>query len=230
MKKNLVIILAGGTGIRFGEKLPKQFSRIAGKTILEYAIDKFERHDQIHDITVVVLPRYHAQVSRIIRNRSYKKVSKILPGGPSRQESASIGVMAASDDIENVLIHDAVRPLIPPQLILELIQGLREHSAVTPAVPMTDTIAAIDERYRITDIPDRRFLRKIQTPQGFKLEIIRKAHTLARERALENFPDDCSLVLFFKLADVFVVRGSESNIKITYPEDVMLIKKLLKTS
>jgi 2-C-methyl-D-erythritol 4-phosphate cytidylyltransferase len=230
MNKNLAIILAGGSGIRFGERYPKQFSRIAGRTIMEYAIDKFDRHPQIHDIFLVVHPGYHKQVVSIIRDNLYKKVKKILPGGKTRQESAFSGLFAAGEEIENVLIHDAVRPLVSGEMIDGILRGLKNHSAVTLAVPPSDTIAAIDSRNMIAEIPDRKLLRKIQTPQGFRLKTIRKAHELARDRALENFPDDCSLILFFKLADVFVIKGSESNIKITYPEDVMLIKKMLKTA
>lgn len=230
MKKNLAIFLAGGSGSRFGMRHPKQFHRISGKAILEYALEKFDHHPLIHDIVVVVHPRYHRLMTSIIKSRPYEKVKKILPGGRSRQESACSGVMAADDDVENVLIHDAARPMVSEELIGELLRVLGEHAVATPAVEPTDTIAEINDQNMIADIPDRKLLRHIQTPQGFKLDIIRQAHALAREQSLENFSDDCSLILFFGLSQVFVIPGSECNIKITRPEDLMLMKKLLKTS
>ncbi len=229
MKKNLAIILAGGTGSRMAGDFPKQFLTLAGKTILQYSIEKFENHPHIHHIFLVSHGKFLNQVEKIVHESGHQKVIKILTAGQTRQESSRIGVTAAAPgEYENVLVHDAARPLVSKKIIDEILAALDTYAAVNIAVPSPDTIIEINDKNLVKNVPDRKYLRRVQTPQGFKWDLIQKAHLLALEKGITDAPDDCSLILTFKLADIYVVEGSPLNIKITYPQDLHLAKNYLK--
>lgn len=229
MKKNLAIILAGGTGSRIDNELPKQFIQLAGKAVLQHTIENFENHPAIHQIFFVTNVEFFDKTIEIIRTGGYQKVVKILKGGDTRQESSCIGVTAADPgDYENVLIHDAARPFISKRIIDELLEMLNIYSAVNVTIPSPDTIIEIDDNKILKKIPYRKYLRRVQTPQAFKLDLIQKAHRLASEHHIINATDDCSLIFNLKLAPVYVVEGSQFNIKITYPLDLQVAKKILE--
>jgi len=229
MSKNLVIILAGGTGSRIAEELPKQLLELKGKTILAHTIDRFESHPGIHHIYIVSHGDYLGRTKTIVREAGYGKVVKILKGGLLRQDSSRIGVIAAEPgEYENVLIHDAARPFVSRKLIAGILTGLKAHDAINVAIPSADTVIRVDEGNFIEAVPDRRTLRRVQTPQGFKLELIREAHRLALSRGITGATDDCSLVLGLGLSNVYVVEGSPLNIKITYPIDLYLAEKIME--
>ena len=228
MRKNLAIILAGGAGTRLNKETPKQFLKIADKSIIEYTIERFEFHALIDHIFIVTNPGYYDQTLKIVNIRDYKKDKKVLKAGKTRQESSRIGVFSAGNDYENVLIHDAVRPFISDKIIENVLKELETYSAVNVAIPSNDTIIEIDEKNFIKRIPDRKFLRRVQTPQAFKLSLIQRAHKLAIENNIKNAIDDCYLVLKFKLSDIYVINGIEFNIKITYPMDIDIAREIIK--
>ena len=228
MKKNLALILAGGSGSRIRHETPKQFLQVNQKTLLQHSIEKFEHHPRIHHIFLVIPHKYLDKAGEIVRRSGYKKVIKLLSGGQTRQESSRLGVAAApAGEYENVLIHDAARPFVSKKIIDNLLEKLETYAAVNVAVPSPDTIIQIDENNLIVSVPDRKYLRRVQTPQAFKLELIRQAHNLALEQGIANATDDCSLILKLKLADIYVVEGSERNIKITYPQDLPFAERML---
>ncbi|MGE5341408.1 MAG: IspD/TarI family cytidylyltransferase [Candidatus Omnitrophota bacterium] len=234
MKKNLALILAGGNGSRISHRishrLPKQFLELGGKTILQHTIDKFEAHPAIDAIFLVMNPAYIPQTLPLVRDSGYQKMEKILPGGATRQESSRIGVFAADPDVyENILIHDAARPFISRPLITRILETLVHYSAVNTATPSTDTIFEIDADHTIRRIPDRTSLRCAQTPQSFKLPLIRQAHQLAIDHHLTDSSDDCTLICRFNLSPVYVLDGDPSNMKITYTSDLHAAEKILET-
>jgi 2-C-methyl-D-erythritol 4-phosphate cytidylyltransferase len=229
MKKNLAIILAGGTGNRIEGDLPKQFLTLAGKTILQHSIEKFETHPYIDHIFLVIHGEFLNNAGEIVRKSGHKKVVKILKGGQTRQESSRIGVTAAAPgEYENVLVHDAARPFVSKKIIDDILTALNTYAAVNIAISSPDTIIEINHKNLVKNVPDRKYLRRVQTPQGFKWDLIQKAHQLALEKGITNATDDCSLILTFKLADTYVVEGSPLNIKITYPLDIQIAEKFLK--
>ncbi len=227
MKKNLAIILAGGTGIRIEDDLPKQFLKLSGKTILQHSIEKFENHPYIDHIFLVIHGEFLNKAEEIVRKSGHKKIVKILKGGQTRQESSRIGITAAAPgEYENVLVHDAARPFVSKKIIDDIFAALNTYAAVNIAVPSPDTIIEIDHKNLVKNIPHRKYLRRVQTPQGFKWDLIQKAHQLALDKGITNATDDCSLILTFKLADIYVVEGSPLNIKITYPLDIQIAEKI----
>ncbi len=225
---NLAIILAGGSGSRLKQETPKQFLKLAGKLIIEHTIEKFENHEDIDAVYIVTNPMYYEKTIEIIEKNNYKKVRKILKGGKTRQESSYIGISAASDEFENVLIHDAVRPFLSKEIIDNIIEKLNDFSAIDVAIPSPDTIIKINDKNIVKDIPERKYLRRGQTPQAFKLQLIKKAHDLAIKDNFLNATDDCSLVLKYGLSEIYVVDGSDFNIKITYPIDIHIADKIFQ--
>ncbi len=225
MYKVYAIILAGGSGERLGFPVPKQFVKVAGKTVIEHTIEVFEKHPSVDEIILVINPSFRHLMEEILLKRNYRKVKKILNGGETRKESSAIGVNSIEDDEAIVLIHDAVRPFVSKRIIDESIEAAVKHGAVDVAIPSVDTIIRVNDNMFIEDIPPRKYMMKGQTPQSFKLSIIRKAHKMA---VVGDVTDDCGLVLKHNISPIFVVRGEERNIKLTYPEDIFLIDKIFQ--
>ncbi len=225
--QNYAIILASGTGSRYGANIPKQFEKIGDKTILELSIENFEKSQFIDEIFVVITPEYRNSAQDILNKNSYNKVKKLLNGGKTRKESSYIGVNAIEKDEEaNVLIHDCARPFVTQKIISDCIKALEKYNAVGVAIPTTDTIIETDNNDIITKIPKRENLKRIQTPQCFRLSIIKKAHELSKNDI--EFTDDCGLIVKHNLCDIFIVDGDESNIKITYPSDIIIAEEIVK--
>lgn len=224
--KNYAIILASGSGIRYGASIPKQFVKIAGKTILEHTIDIFEKTDEIDEILLVINPDYRCFTEEILLKNSYKKISKLINGGKTRKDSSYVGINAIEDTEANVIIHDCVRPFLSQRIIKDCLDALQHYRAVDVAIPSTDTIVEVDKDNFIKHIPNRESLRSGQTPQCFKLSIIKKAHELSKDET--NFTDDCGLILKHNLSEVYVIEGDIENIKITYQSDVFLADKLFQ--
>lgn len=224
--KNIAIILASGTGERFGEKIPKQFYKFEGKTILEHSIDAFEKNKNIDEIILVTNPKFRDLAEEILRNNDYKKVTKLLNGGKTRVESSYVGTSEAPEE-SNVLIHDAVRAFVTQKIIDDNIEALKKYEAVGTAIDTVDTIIQVDESNVITAIPPRKFLKRVQTPQSFRANLIKKAHEMALKDEDANFTDDCGLILRYNLAPIHIVDGDELNIKITHKNDLNVIKNML---
>lgn len=226
--KVIAVILAAGVGERAGHHLPKQFIKIAGKTVVEHTLDAVERCRDVDDVYVVVHARFRHIMESILERCRYRKVAKLLNGGDTRQESSRIAAGAIRDNRAKVLVHDAVRPFVSDEIIRNCVLALDAHAAVDVAVPASDTIIQVDERRFIRDIPERAGMYRGQTPQAFRAGVLKQAHRLAVREKASNFTDDCGLVLHYGLAPVFVVRGEQKNIKITYPEDIFLADKLFQ--
>ena len=224
--KNIAIILASGTGERFGENIPKQFFEFRGKTLLEHALDTFERNKNIDEIILVTNPKFRDLAEEILARSSYTKITKVLNGGATRVESSYIGTSEAPDDA-NVLIHDAVRAFVTQKIIDDNIEALQKYEAVGTAIDTVDTIIQVDESNVITAIPPRKYLKRVKTPQSFRATLIKQAHRLALKEENTNFTDDCGLILHYKLAPIHIVEGDELNIKITHKNDLNVIKNML---
>ena len=227
--KTYAIILASGSGTRMELDVPKQFYKINNKTLLEYSIEAFENHEKINAIVVVANPEYIELTKQI--SFKYSKVKAIVKGGSSRQKSSYNGIMAlAGKHVFDVLIHDAVRPFVSKDIITRCIDALKTYSAVNVAVPVSDTIIQVDDDNIIKFVPQRKMLKRCQTPQCFRYSVIKEAHELANNENYNEATDDCSLVLRYDLTPVYVTEGSENNIKITYPSDIKFAEKIILKS
>lgn len=234
------VVLAAGTGERVGLGTPKQLVKIAGKTILEHAVTVFELAPGIDDIVVMMAPGYVDEAERIIDKAGLTKVSHVLEGGASRNATTRRALDALTARLpaggdQNVVLHDAARPLLSQRIIADCLTALETYRAVDVAIPSADTVVVTrphgGDGEWITDIPDRRRLRRGQTPQAFRLSTLREAYARAAEDANFAASDDCSVVLTYTPeVPVDVVAGDEHNMKITEPVDIHLADRLFQLS
>ena len=229
------VVLAGGVGQRVGLNTPKQLLKIAGRPIIEHTLSLFNGAPEIDEIVVLMAPGFIAEVEQMVERGGFHKVSRIVEGGASRTESTWRALQTLGTEECDVLLHDAVRPLLEPRIITECVEALRVYSAVDVAIPSSDTVVVAVPGPRgeiIRDIPDRSLLRRGQTPQCFRLSVIREAYERAfADPDFERRPatDDCGVVLRY-LPDVpiYIVPGSEHNMKVTHPVDVYIADKLFQ--
>ncbi|MFZ9699273.1 MAG: IspD/TarI family cytidylyltransferase, partial [Candidatus Limnocylindrus sp.] len=213
--KQFGIILAGGSGQRFGDHTPKQFIRLAGESVLRRSVVALASGGPFDQIVVAANPDWLQETKDVLKGLDEINVS-VVPGGSSRNEStrAALDALNAADD-DIVLIHDAVRPLLSREVVERVIAPLvaGRADAVDTTIPTPDTLVIVDGE-KITDIPNRSLYRRGQTPQGFIVGILRTAYAKAPEGSQAT--DDCTLVLRnVPGARLLHVDGAEENIKIT---------------
>jgi len=220
--KNVAVILAGGTGKRMGAYLPKQFLKIAGKSIIEHSIAIFEKHTGISEVCVVIHSNFVADVERIVSEAGFKKVNKILCGGKQRSDSSLAAISAYENELDvNLIFHDAVRPFVKQSIIDDVVAGLAAGKSVAVAIPSTDTIFKLNDKKCIESVPPRDFLYRAQTPQAFSCKTIKQAYDLALNDPNFRATDDCGVVLRYMPDEaIHIVEGDEKNIKITFEQDL----------
>jgi ribitol-5-phosphate 2-dehydrogenase (NADP+) / D-ribitol-5-phosphate cytidylyltransferase len=229
--RTVAVVLAGGSGERFGPGVPKQLLPLAGRAMIEHSVAAFEQAPGVDSILVVMAASYVRQMSDLLAGGNYSKLATVIGGGASRTESTRRAIAELGDTECDVLFHDAARPLVSQQIIADCLAALTDHRAVGVAIPSSDTVAVVTGGV-MTAMPRRDSLVRCQTPQGFRLSVIRHAYQLAAadpQFAALPATDDCGIVLrYLPEVAVQVVAGSERNIKITYPRDLAVAEALLR--
>jgi 2-C-methyl-D-erythritol 4-phosphate cytidylyltransferase len=229
--RTVAVVLAGGTGQRFGSGMPKQLHTLAGKTLIEHSVAAFERAGGVDAIMIVMPPGLAGQGREKFTGGSYPKVARVIEGGAARTDSTRCAIAALGEEECDVLLHDAARPLLDQRIIADCLKALGTDRAIGVAVPSSDTIVEVSDGV-VTGMPRRDALARCQTPQGFRLSVIRRAYQLADADpgfAQRPATDDCGIVLrYLPEIAVPIVAGSERNIKITYPGDLELAETLLR--
>lgn len=229
----VAVLLAGGVGARVGGTLPKQLIRVAEKPVMEHPLAVLDQHEQVDEIVILMAPGYLDAVREMVASGGYAKVSAILEGAETRSRTtmralAHLAERYGDTDV-NVLLHDAVRPVLSPRIITDCVSALREHAAVNVAIPSADTIVVVTADDIIADVPARTTLRRSQTPQAFKLSVLRRAYDLAAKDPGFEATDDCSVVLRYAPdVPVRVIAGDERNLKVTRPIDLVIAEALLR--
>ena len=222
MKVN-AIIPAAGQGQRFGGA--KQFLNLAGKPLLLHSLEVFEASPRIEMICLVVPEGDLKRANDLIRENGFRKISKILPGGLERQESVKIGFEALSPS-DLVIVHDAARPLVTPELLTRLIKGAEEFGGCIVGTPTRDTMKRVNAGGIVQETVDRAGLWNIQTPQAFRYDLLKRAFEAA---VRENFVGTDEAMLVERLGvKVKVIDGGGVNLKITTPEDLQIAEALIK--
>ncbi len=227
--RTVAVVLAGGIGVRVGLGIPKQLIKIAGKSIVEHTLEALQASEDIDEIIIMMNAESIHELEHLRTSDRFSKLSRILPGGETRNDTTKLAISALSGDDTKVLLHDAVRPFIDGRIIRDCVEALDRYSAVDTAIASADTIIEVDDQRRITGIPDRSRLRRGQTPQAFRLGTIRRAYELAEGDAGFKATDDCGVV-FTYLPDVpiYVVDGTPENMKVTDPIDVHIADKVFQ--
>ncbi|MCD6490177.1 MAG: 2-C-methyl-D-erythritol 4-phosphate cytidylyltransferase [Thermodesulfobacterium sp.] len=220
----VTVIPSAGKGERLKADKPKQFLEIKGVPLLIYTLLKFEKHPQVDAIILSVSREFIDLTKKLTSSYNLKKVSKIVEGGKTRQESVFNGVKASPPKTEIFLIHDAVRPFISSDLIDKIIKTTKDFGTGIPAIPVRDTLNKVSNKEIIENI-DRTGLFCIQTPQGIRADILRDLLEKAQREKLV-FSDESTLLLHYGYK-AKIVEGFFLNFKITYPEDLFLAEKLI---
>lgn len=225
--KTAAVIVAAGSGERFGGEVPKQFRTLVDRPMLSWTISRLEAAESIDTIVVVVAEEHLLYASQhVVDPYGFRKVTKLVPGGATRQESAYRGLKALPISTDLVAIHDGARPMTAVRDIERVIDKARNERAAILAVPVTDTIKRAKAGYVMGSV-DRRDLYGAQTPQVFQYDLIMSAHEAARSGSSQDYTDDASLIEArgFK---VTLVEPSGPNIKVTSLADLVAVEALLR--
>ena len=216
------VIAAAGSSSRMGGR-DKLAEPLDGIPVILRTLAAVEAVPEIREIVVVTREDRVEEYRRLLGQCS--RLRAVVPGGSTRQESVRNGVRALSPDCTLAAIHDGARPLVTPEVFARCIEAARNCGAATAAVPVKDTIKLADEAGRVLDTPDRSALRAMQTPQAFRVELIRKAHEIARRDGFLG-TDDAALLEHAGMP-VYLCEGSRENLKLTTPTDLMLAGLIL---
>jgi 2-C-methyl-D-erythritol 4-phosphate cytidylyltransferase len=219
------VITAAGAGLRLRGEISKLEIDILGKPLVLYALEAFQSTPCVESLILVVPPdRLDAwPVSRLL-GAGIEKAVAVVAGGATRQESVYLALEEIPNDSGTVVVHDGARPLATPGMIEAACSAARSEEAVITAVPLTDTVKQV-EGGRVVNTADRERLVAVQTPQAFSLRLLREAHRRARQEEFQG-TDDASLVERLGKT-VAVIDGSRENIKVTYPEDIVMVEAVL---
>ena len=215
-----VVIPAAGVGRRMGAGRRKQFRELGGAPVLVRTLEAFDRHPAVGALVVAGPPGEAAALHDELATAGFAKLHAVVDGGATRQESVGRGLAASPPDADLVLVHDAVRPFLPASRLGAVIAAAREHGAAALAVPMADTVRRGDDTFGAT-VP-RDGLWRMQTPQAFRVDLLREAHERFADVA---GTDEVELVQRLGRA-VRIVEGSALTFKITTPDDWALAEAL----
>jgi 2-C-methyl-D-erythritol 4-phosphate cytidylyltransferase len=226
MGRVMAIIPSAGRGLRMGLAVEKPYILIGDRPLLAHTLDAFERCPEVDGYVLVVEPeRLDACRRQVVEAFGYTRVCGIVPGGETRQASVYRGLLALGPDVDLVVVHDAARPCVSPEIIRSSVRQGRRYGAAVVAVPVKDTVKVVRDGM-VQATPDRSTLWLAQTPQTFTCLLLKAAH----ERALQEGhtgTDDAALVE--RLGHpVAVVPGDYENLKITTPEDLEAAERILR--
>ncbi len=210
----IAIIVAAGRGKRLGSSLPKQFLKVRGRTILEMSVEAFEQNKYVDEIFVAANADYCELTEKLCRG--FSKLKKIVAGGAERQDSVRAALDCLRGENGIVLVHDAARPFVSEAVINAVIEGTADFGAAIPTVPAKDTIRQVDGTGSRT--LQRETLARVQTPQGFRISLLKHAFEKAQAEGFLG-TDDASLVERLGI-NISMVQGEDANRKITTREDL----------
>lgn len=225
----VAIVLSAGSGKRMNSKIAKQYIMLRDKEVIYYSLRVFEDNPNITDIILVVREedKEYCQ-NNIIEKYNFKKVTNICIGGMERYNSVYNGLQVISNPDEIVLIHDGARPFITDDMINESIAAAESYGACTLGVPVKDTIKIVDDNLFGIETPERKKVYQIQTPQTFKVGLIKEAYEKMLKNENHNITDDTMLVEQYNGVYSKIILGAYENIKITTPEDVEIAEKFVE--
>ena len=222
LKRCGAVIVAAGSASRMGG-IDKVMAPLGGEPMIARTVRAFQECDAISEIVVVTREDLIVPIGKL--TREMPKVTAVVAGGKSRQESVHLGLNALSEKVKLAAIHDGARPFVTWQLIDWVVRAANSYGAAAPAIPVKDTIKEV-QGFVVKSTPDRAALRAVQTPQVFDFDILRAALKKAKDDGAE-VTDDCSAVERMGMS-VKIVEGDERNIKITTPLDMQIAELFLE--
>lgn len=232
---NIGLLIAGGSGNRMGQDIPKQFMHVDGAPIIVHTMLCFQRHPDIEALAVVCLKGWETVLQSYANQFNVTKLKWIFPGGESGMESIHNGIYglkeAGCEGEDLVLIHDAVRPLLSQEIISSNIATCKAYGYAITGIKCREAILESSDGFSSTTSIPRDTLIRTQTPQTFRLKNIINVHEIARRKGIFDSVSSCTLVAELKEGlEMHIVPGSEKNIKITTVEDLEILKALMHTT
>lgn len=223
---NYGIVVAAGKSERMGRSVDKVFLSLGTQPVLSYSLAAFEHCADI-DAVILVVRKDRVDAARgMSQMYGYSKVKRVIAGGAKRQASVTLGLAEVSDDARIVAVHDGGRPCVTPELISETIKTAKRYGSGVAAVKLTDTVKEVEKGVTTTGTLDRSKIWAVQTPQTFKIDLLRSALDLVKKKKA-TVTDESSAVELLGEA-VRLVPAPMTNIKITTPDDLTLAAALLK--
>lgn len=227
----IALIIAGGSGQRMQQDIPKQFLNVYDKPIIIYTLEAFQNHKDIDKIAVVCLSGWENVLQAYAKQFNIDKLDIICEGGENGQSSIRNGLLAieakySTDDM--VLIHDGIRPMVSEKIISDCIETCEKYGSAIVSIPCVEAILESTDKISSNNSIPRDKLMRTQTPQAFKLSKILNLHREALEKGITNSVASCTLMVELGY-DVHISPGSEKNVKITTTDDIEIFKALLKS-
>lgn len=229
---NIAIIIAGGSGSRMGQSIPKQFINVYDKPVLIYTLESFEKHPQIDAIEVVCIDGWHDVLKAYAKQFNITKLKWIVSGGKTGQESIRNGVYnleGICDKNDTIIIHDGVRPLVDEEVLTDVISKCNEFGNAVSSMPYNEQIFLIDDENTTTKYIPRETLRRVVTPQAYKFNMIDEAYHEAFEKKIGIYGSSYTNTMMVELGKkLYFAAGSEKNIKLTTKDNLEMFKAYLK--
>lgn len=230
---NVAIIIAGGSGHRMGQDIPKQFINVYDKPVIVYTLEGFQRHPQIDAIEVVCLDGWHDVLRAYAKQFGITKLKWIVSGGATGQESIRNGVFALEDKLspdDTVIIHDGIRPLIDQSVLTDVIVTCGKYGNAVTSMPYNEQIFVADDEISTVKYIPRETIRRVSTPQAYKFGKIDWAYHEAFEKQIGIFGSSYANTMMTELGErLYFAAGSDKNIKLTTKDDLELFKAYLKS-
>ena len=229
---NVAVIIAGGSGSRMGQDIPKQFINVYDKPVLVYTLESFQKHPQIDKILVVCIDGWHDVVKAYAKQFGVDKLKWVVSGGKSGQESIRNGVYAlegrcTDDDI--VVIHDGIRPLVDETVLTDVIVKCQQYGNAVTSLPYNEQIFVVDDEISTVKYIPRETLRRVSTPQAYRFGKLLWAYKKAFAEGIGVFGSSYTNTMMVELGErLYFAAGSDKNIKLTTKDDLEMFKAYLK--
>lgn len=232
MSKNIALIIAGGSGSRMGQDIPKQFINVYDKPILIYTLEGFQKHSDIDAIEVVCLDGWHDILKAYARQFNINKLKWIVSGGQTGQESIRNGVYrleSESNDDDIVVIHDGIRPLVDESVLSDVIVKAKKYGNAVTSLPYNEQIFKTSDGVTTKEYIPRETLRRVATPQAYRFDILLNAYKKAFKEKIGIYGSSYANTMMVELGEtLYFAAGSDKNIKLTTKDDLEMFKAYLK--
>lgn len=229
---NIALIIAGGSGHRMGQDIPKQFINVYDKPILMYTLESFQRHPKIDAIELVCIDGWHDIVWAYAKQFDITKLKWIISGGETGQESIRNGVFFLEDkcsEDDTVIIHDGIRPLVDESILSDVIIKCQKYGNAVTSMPYNEQIFVIDDEISTVEYIPREKLRRVSTPQAYKYGMLDNAYHEAYEKKIGIYGSSYTNTMMVELGNrLYFAAGSDKNIKLTTKDDLEMFKAYLK--
>lgn len=229
----IAIIIAGGSGSRMGQDIPKQFINVYDKPVLIYTLESFQKHPQIDAIELVCIDGWHDIVRAYAKQFNIDKLKWIVSGGSTGQESIRNGVynledIASEDDV--IIIHDGIRPLVDETVLSDVIVKCRQYGNAVTSLPYNEQIFVADDEISTVKYIPRENIRRVSTPQAYKFGLLDSKYHEAFEKKIGIYGSSYTNTMMVELGErLYFAAGSDKNIKLTTKDDLEMFKAYLKS-